>query len=241
MISAIKILSNLTVALLTIRATCKVLEMKSAALFSISIMALMTMSLYVGLFEFPDAVRLLIISPLTVFVLPIAMSKGPLHTRITRTILVAAVTIGGEFAAAGTYGFLTGSTTYPTEGDVILAPFTISYLSFILFNVIALEGVIALCRRDDRDVDASLRIPILTLIIGTYFASEALASRIYVSHTPAGLALVSVFIIDLLTLAIAVMALDLTQKELQGERLAADRAAMTRQSKHLKSEIKTHI
>ena len=211
--------------------------MKSAALFSASIMALMTMSLCAGPFELPDAVRLLVISPLSAFVLPIAMSKGPLHTRITRTILVAAVTMSGEFAAAGTYGLLTGSTTYPTEGDIILAPFAISYLSFILFNVIALEGVTVLCRRDDRDVDASLRLPILILVMGTYFASGVLAIRIYESHAPTGLALVNIFVVDLLTLAVSIVALDLTQRELQGERLEANRAAIARQSRHLKSEV----
>lgn len=234
----IKALSNLAVILISIRATCKVLDMRSNTIFAASIIALMMASIFNGPFEVLNVIRLLVIGPLSTFVLPVAMSRGPMQTRITRTLLLATATMCTEFAAAGTYGLLTGSKAFPTEADTsALVPFTLTYMTCVLFSFIAMEGVIAFCRRDDEGLDISLRTPLLALVIFTYFTGEAVSTRMHAMQNYMTLALVGVFVIDLLTLAIALVTFDLARRELLARRRAADQAALVRQARHLKSEV----
>ena len=212
--------------------------MRSNSVYTVCILIAMILSLYKGPSRLHNIIILLVISPLTYFILPIGMSKGPLHSRVTRTLLLTAVTMGSEFAAAGTFGLLTGSTTYPTETDSsIVAAFIASYMACILFNLIGQEGVIAFCNRDEEGSETTLRIPLLELIILTHFAGPAVVTRMYNVQNRAVLALICFFVIDLLTLAIALAALDLTQKELRSWRQATVQASLIRQSRHLKSEI----
>ena len=212
--------------------------MKSNATYTVGMLLLLAIALMSGPFGLPSIINLLFISPLTAVILPVAMSRGPIRTRVTRTLLLSAVTMCTEFAAAGTYGLLTGSTPHPSVSDEYqLIPFFMSYMVAILFNALATEGVIALCRRENADMDPSLRFPMFALILGTHFAGGAMSIRMYLSHTYRSSVLIGVFVTDLLTLAVALVALDLTQRELLASQRAADQAALIRQSRHLKSEV----
>ena len=237
-VNAIVILGNTIVELIAIRATCKVLDMRSNALFAISILTLMGLSLTFRASGLPEGLRIAIVSPLSALVLPIALSKGSFRKRISRICLLTAAAPPAEYAATITYTLLSGQTPYPSTGmEALASDYALIYASCILTSAITYEAVIAFCTRaDDRSL-LPLNLSVIALSLETYLIFGFVSIRIYDAQSRSPLLAVAAFLCTVLSFVISISTLEVAQWDAKATKEHSSKVAIARQIYHVKREI----
>lgn len=170
----IRIISSLVFAFLTVRATCKVLDMRSNALYAAYYLCNTFMNLVMINNRALEAIRVLLLNFLTGIYIPLSYSRGPLRTRIIRIGLILLCLIATELICSLAY-LLILQAGIRTEDISTANPLTVMgvYCIGIPTMALSLELVINACARHDNaheaSLDANLGLSIAWFNLGTYF------------------------------------------------------------------------
>ena len=239
-INAMEVLGNTAVELVLIRATCKVLDMRSKALFAIGILATMAASFACRASGMPEGLRTAIIGPLSFFALPLVFSRGPMRKRISRICLLVSASLPAEFSAAISYSLLSGQSLFPSPGATIpTSEYALIYASSILTSAITYEAVIACCMRTDSRDLVPLNLSVIALVLESYVFFGFVIIRVNNLQEQGSFIAVAALLWTLVSFAIAVSALEIAQREAHALRDLANQVAITRQLHHIKREIRT--
>ena len=242
-LKVIQVLLSLVVELIVIRAMCKVLDMRSYPLYVALHLGCFCLSYYLSFAATPHVIRIVIISVLTNYLLPIVISRGRLRSRLVRMTAVNLGTIILEAVGDFLYLFV-----HP-EGRIIQTSLaggdngTICLIYCALIPIAALveELVIITGRRIDDGLDTELEIPgvlIMSLSFVFYIPLIFRADRVP-NHG------VSVYFVAAIyataSLAASLVLISVAKRDAQASRQAADRLALTRQNRHVRGEVEASV
>ena len=236
---AIQIFLSLVVELIFTRAMCMVLDMRSYPLYIALHLGCFCLSYYLSFSGTPQVVRILFINISTNFVLPIALSRGRLRSRLARMAAVNLGTLILEAVGDLLYIFVNPESRIT---EVSLAggnngAICLIYCALIPIAALAEEAVILVCRRAEDSTDTEVELPgilMMTLSFLSYIpliirADLTLDSRMGIYIVATTYAVVSL-VASLALIAVA-------REDAKAARLAANRAAIARQERHVRGEV----
>ncbi len=240
------VIAHFLVALLPeaviIRAMCKVLDMRSNRLYVV-----VRLSLYCIAFSFKylpsmPMIMELVTSITTNVIIPFVMSRGRVLSRLTRITLVNVGGIVTEFVGASTYHFISGGEFFPSEinQETILAVVMV-YSLLALVAGIMLELVITLCARIDRERDTMLEPPVIFLSLFMFIGLDVLLVRLNQAGRYGLMGPFLCLLCCLCTLGAGMGLLVVAHRDAEAARIMADRAAMARQERHVRSVVEASV
>ena len=177
-----------------------------------------------------------VIGMVTVFVLPISLSRGPLVTRIARLCIVNMSTIPIEILGNTLYSSFGGTVpviyTNVAHGAV---PMIMTYCVLIPVSAPILNTIVMFFRRQDKHISITMNLTVLTLLMTSYLCMALLAYRFSIGYD--FMFYVAIAVRVMLILAACMLLYIAAQHGFARQRQDADRAAVARQAKHLRGEL----
>ena len=238
----IQIVPSLVTCLISIRCFCRVLDMRSNVLFGGLYLADALANLIVHFTGAPIVLRLLILNPLVSFILPVALSRGPLRKRIARTILINAVIIIVEPLSMLTFWLQERQLYYEVVDASNYLSVIITYLVTILATALVFELPIIYCGRVDQRLDAQIEKSVVALIgalsaINLFFMTRSIMLATGSHTTVSGTALVVLCASCIGCIFVAYTVFSIARREAAARNHKTYRAAQVRHERHARFEL----
>lgn len=231
-------ISNIIIQLASIRASLRLLEIRQPIVFSTVLLAMMFTMFILSVMGSRNTLTRLLAGTISGIVLPIAMSNRPLHLRIIYTLLVAVGLATCEFAAQLVFSLSTGMGNFPNDvSQVPLVPAALSCATSAYTAAILFEILVFACNRMQNQVPLSAELPIILLNVWSYLFLSFFVARIDDADINSPLLSIASMITVVGTLSVSLITLDIAQHEIAVSKENADRIALTRQVRHIKSEL----
>ena len=233
---------NIVVALEMTYAYCRVLHLRSNALFAFIQVAGTNLSFLLLHLQWPSVERFFLISIPMYVIFPIALARDPWGKRLLWTMVVPMVFVITDAAGTLCYYMLTGALIYDTITDANAPAVLMTYVVLMFVAGISSIGVAAIHDRIKSKVGGAgglPAIPIVALLFWSHvltviaYAGWAAYGKIDVFPSPA-FVIPSIAVLDV---ALSFAALLFVQTETRARRMQADAAAQVRQTKHMRNEI----
>ena len=240
-VSFLRIACNLYTQLVTIHATCKVLTMRSRAVFAVLNMLGACAGIVLQELNVWTSVRTLVLGPAVVIVLPIVCATDPLRTRLTRcAILMASTFVSVYLAGTITVALGAASDQLPMSGAGT-AEAVICFVMLIIMHTCIMEWTAYALGSPDHERDGALGLPATVLLFWSYalntIVSYQLLSPNQLSIVPAVLMLLY-FILELI-LSLSILSSARTMARIQRE--ATNRTLSDQQSAQIRTEVETSL
>ncbi len=216
---------------------CKILVMRSNAVFAVTCMALMVVSIMAQALDIPDLPRVLLLAPLTCVVLPIALSYGQFSSRVVRTLLANATMAFGEAFMANTYMLVTGTSLTTSTAEIDMNGVIVAYTLGVLTQGIINTALVYMAKRHDHHHGSLPVLPIIAFLFSSYLLVLWLQTQVSLSTHFNPWANVISLVYAVLSLVLGMAALMIAQRGARIGRESANRAASVRQERHLRAGI----
>ena len=235
----------LLVELPIMRATYRILRMRSVGLFIALHLALFCFGFFIkylpfskiviGLLSFVTSIAMLI-------VLPFGLSTGTVRSRLVRICLICLGAIVTEYVGGSTYSFISGGQIFPSELNRETIGSVVTVFSLLIVLSIAVnEALIMLCGYLDHERDVTMEPPVIVLPLVTYLFLNLLYVRRHAMELHEATIPVLLLACSVITLAICAGLIFVARREAMAARKATDNAAMARQERHVRGEIEASV
>ena len=218
------------------RAMYTILDMKSVPTYLALCLACFVTSYTMQRLGFNPALRALIISPLTNFVVPFVMSRGPAGLRLTRIAFIDVGVLLTEIGGSVLYFAMNGRPFPGSFSEMDPMTIVVIYTMLALLTTITCEANIAFFRRADSRWDRAFEPSALALMVSSFAFFSMLIIRYDLSK-------VSSFWVPLVTAVCAFFAVVINyamvyaaRQDARAKGELARQTARNRQIKHLMHE-----
>ena len=233
----IEIIPSILLGFITIRATCSILDLRSNRVYAVCHMLNVVANLAAHTLGIPEFFRAFVLNPSTSIIMPIAYSRGPLRSRISRTLTLCFSSVVAEIPSILTFMML-GHGAYYSQIDASNASdIALVYCITLLSASIAYETVILLCQRIDQRHEAEFETPVLAFLFVCFFLANFMVVRLTSQEHTSVLTYLSVGVALIASLAYGFLSLALTQRDVLAKRDLANNTARLRQEKHVIAQI----
>ena len=233
----VSIIPNIIVGLLTIRAYCLVLDLRSNRVFAVCHLLNVTANIMALKLGWPLWLRVFFINPSTTLIMPIAYSRGALSMRIIRVLTILLIVLPAEAASVGTYMLLGNRPYFSTIDESNYVDIGLTYCVTVLLGTLLIESLIFFYRRADRELDADIAPAILANMFACYLLSLIIDIRIIDTMLDGPVILATVGLVALIEAAYALSTITVAHRDAVSKRILADEAARARQARHVKQAI----
>jgi hypothetical protein len=230
--------ANVILQFLIIRTSCKLLEIRRPIIYGIASYVFLLAGLSLTTTGSPNAIPRLVIGFLFLLALPVAMSSRPLHSRVLRSFIIIIGSMVPELVAQFVYSFLTGAGNYPPEASQVLTtPLIMSYIASFYMTAITFEVLILALDGSQQQIGLNLELPIIVLNALCYLVFLLLSTRMRDTRTSNPLFAMAMLAAIFATLSISLATLKIAQRDVLAAKSSADRIALARRARHVKSEL----
>jgi len=243
------IAAHFFLALLTelpiMRATYKVLRMRSTRLFVILYLVLFCLGFINRYLPFSEVIRgalSMVTSIAMLLVLPLALSTGSIRSRLIRICLICLGAGVTEYVGGATYGFISEGSFFPSEinRETIGSVITVFSLLIVL-SISVNEAIITFCAKFERERDTSIEPPAIVLPLFTFLFLDLLYVRCNVTESRETIVPMLNLACSIATLTICAGLIAVARQEAEAARKSTDNAAMARQERHVRGEVEASV
>jgi len=244
----IRFAASLIFGILTVRATSKVLDLRSVFAYAFFYLANSVLNLFLVNDEALDGFRLLVLNIITGFIVPVCLANGQLKVRIVRMGLIELCSFVTEIACTVAYLLITGPNSSVADfSNASPAPIALVYVIGIPTMALSYEVVITACKKRDNSfetpLDANLGPSLVLFNLATYLLITSSMYRVkwraFDSHA---LAIALVFLACIgLSFLLSAIVLAVASHDEQFFRNEADRSMRSRHLRHVKSEVASSV
>ena len=221
---------------------CRVLDMRSNAVFIAIVFASMNLTYLLQLLEWSSMARFFLLTIPTYVAFPIAFARDPLGKRLLWAIMVPAVFEVTDAMGSLSYYLFTGAQTTYTSAAANTSATHMTYMVLLFVSSMMNIGIIAVHDRVGTkvgDVRESSVLPIVALLLWFHIL-PVIASAIWslskttdVFPSPD----ITLYCIALFDGVLSFVILHFVLTETKAQHMQADAAALVRQTKHMRAEI----